>query len=286
VFKGIIIGDAYGAGFEFKRSMLVHNDGQKYYDHPTHMASDGLGNALKAGQYTDDCQMSIAVAETLLKDDWSSLAFANKFTEVFHRDPRKGYAKGFYNFLLNHHNGESFIRDIKPDSEKNGAAMRSVPLGYLPIDKIMDVAECQAKLTHDTLGGIHSSQIVALAAHYLLRNTSKDNLVEFVESYVPGYKLDEEWKGEVQCHGIQTAKAALSVVLRTDSWHETIIKSVGFGGDTDSTSSISLGLQLCYTKSIEDINSTLIVDVENTNYGLDYVTDLDNQLKGKFLCKD
>jgi ADP-ribosylglycohydrolase len=90
MFKGIIIGDAYGAGFEFNESM------------PTNMASDGSGNSLRSGQYTDDTQMSIAVAETLLGGDYSKLAFATKFTEVFHRDPRVGYAKGFYNFLLSH----------------------------------------------------------------------------------------------------------------------------------------------------------------------------------------
>jgi len=122
MFKGIIIGDAYGAGFEFKESMLQYNDGQQYYNHPTHMASDGSGDSLKAGMYTDDTQMSIAVAETLLTGDYSKLSFANKFTECFHRDPRKGYAKGFYGFLMTHHTGEKFIQDIRPDSDKNGAA--------------------------------------------------------------------------------------------------------------------------------------------------------------------
>lgn len=39
----IAIGDAYGAGFEFKNSMLVNNKLDVYYSHPTHMASDGFG---------------------------------------------------------------------------------------------------------------------------------------------------------------------------------------------------------------------------------------------------
>lgn len=283
MFKGILIGDAYGAGFEFKNSMLVHNDGAKFYDHPTHMASDGSGDSLRAGQYTDDTQMSIAVTKALLSGDLSKESFAGSFVDTFHLDPRKGYAKGFYNFLIANHTAESFLANIKPDSEKNGAAMRSVPLGVLgSVEEVIHVAEVQASITHNTQIGVDSSKIVGLASYYLLRKNSKDGLIPFIEHKVPGYDLSTPWNSRVPCHGIATAKAALTVIMATDSMKENLIKSVSFGGDTDSVASISLGLLDCYINKIDDLPKELINTCEQGNYGLDYCIGLEEQLFEKY----
>lgn len=285
MFKGILIGDAYGAGFEFKKSMLQYNDGQKYYDHPTHMASDGSGNSLKAGMYTDDTQMSIAVAETLLTGDFTKENFAKHFVECFHRDPRKGYASGFYHFLIEHTDVESFLKDIRPNSEKNGAVMRALPLGYISHPElVLRASDNQASITHNTKIGIDSSRIAALSSYFLIRGGNKDELVKFIEMHIGGeYNLNDEWTSYVHCHGIATIKAAISVVLRTNSMLETLIKAVSFGGDTDSVASIALGLQDCNKDKIDDLPEELVIKAENVNYGLDYCIELDNKLKDKFL---
>lgn len=287
MFKGILIGDAYGAGFEFKNSMLVHNDAKKFYDHPTHMASDGSGNSLRAGQYTDDTQMSIAVAKALLSGDLSRESFAKSFVDTFQGDPRKGYAKRFYEFLITNRTVESFLSNIRPDSEKNGAAMRSVPLGVLSSpDEVMRVADIQASITHNTQIGRDSSKIVGLAAYYLLRKDSKEGLISFIEHKVPGYDLKTPWTGKVPCHGIATAKAALTVLMSTDSMKETLIRSVAFGGDTDSVASIAAGLLDCYKGKIDDMPKKLLETCEQGNYGLNYCESLEHQLFTKYHIKD
>ena len=123
----LAIGDAYGAGFEYAKKPFIreHNNLQNYYQHPKH-------KTLKPGSYTDDTQMSIAIAESLLEEEeWTPPIIANKFIEVFKRDEREGYAHNFYNFLKITKTGKEFLENIRPYSEKNGAAMRSVPLGYL-----------------------------------------------------------------------------------------------------------------------------------------------------------
>jgi len=288
MFKGIMIGDAYGAGFEFTESRLKDNDGKHYLKHPLHMASDDSGNSLDAGQYTDDTQMSIAVAETLLNHDtYSALDFANSFVSCFGRDPRVGYAKGFYKFLLNQTTGQDLIDNINPSSKRNGAAMRSIPLGVLCNPKMVkEISTMQASITHNTKEGIDSSVIVALASHYLLRAIPKENLVERIENHVPGYNLHDEWIGKVECDGIMTAKAALSVLLRTDSMHETLVNAVAFGGDTDSTASIALGLQSIYQNHIDDLDKTLLDNIENSAYGFDYCQSLEHRLFEKFSLRN
>lgn len=284
MFKSILIGDAYGAAFEFKNSMLKYNNGKQFYDHPTHMASDGSTNSLRKGQYTDDTQMSIAVAETLLDNDYSKEAFANKFVECFKRDPRKGYAKGFYNFLLKQSSGETFIKNIRPDSEKNGAAMRSVPLGLIEnISKLKETCTSQASLTHNTKVGIDSSIIVALLSNYFLYNRGpKNELLDYIKSYYPEYPFEKEWTKPVQCHGIATVLAVFTAVMSTDSLNETLIKAVSFGGDTDSVASIACGIQECYTNHIDDFNNNLLITCEQGNYGLNYCLSLEDKLFWKF----
>jgi ADP-ribosylglycohydrolase len=53
----LAIGDAYGAGFEFADAQTVRekNDLSRYVKHPRHR--------IQPGSYTDDTQMSLAIAE-------------------------------------------------------------------------------------------------------------------------------------------------------------------------------------------------------------------------------
>ena len=56
------MGDAYGAGFEYAdREVVVRdNDLSRYVNRPRHR--------LAPGRYTDDTQMSIAIAEAIVED--------------------------------------------------------------------------------------------------------------------------------------------------------------------------------------------------------------------------
>src|ERR1700722_7553285 len=90
----IAIGDAYGAGFEYAPDKLVRerNNLSSYIQHPRH--------GIKPGYYTDDTQMSIAIAEAIVSGErWSPTMLARWFVHSFKRDPREGYASGFYSFL-------------------------------------------------------------------------------------------------------------------------------------------------------------------------------------------
>src|SRR4051812_19828004 len=120
----IAVGDAYGAGFEYgdPKTVLTRNDLTAYVQHPRH--------AGKPGRYTDDTQMSIAIAEAMLSGlKWGPEFLADKFVECFKRDERTGYAGRFYEFLKSVSDGEEFLRRIRPDSDKSGAAMRAAPIG-------------------------------------------------------------------------------------------------------------------------------------------------------------
>ena len=119
----LAIGDAYGAGFEYtSKHVPERNNLSAYLRHPRHNT--------QPGQYTDDTQMSLAIAEAIVSEDtWTPLYLVRRFVEVFHRDLREGYASRFYAFLQQTQTGEEFLAHIQPLSDKSGAAMRASPIG-------------------------------------------------------------------------------------------------------------------------------------------------------------
>src|SRR5262249_12659234 len=91
----IAVGDAYGAGFEYADSSTnaKRNTLLGYIQHRRH-------KQIKPGMYTDDTQMTLAIAEAMLSElKWGREFLADKFVECFKRDPRTGYAGRFYEFL-------------------------------------------------------------------------------------------------------------------------------------------------------------------------------------------
>jgi ADP-ribosyl-[dinitrogen reductase] hydrolase len=179
----LAVGDAYGAGFEYVSPALVraHNDLSGYRTHPRH--------AIPAGNYTDDTQMSLAIAEALVEGaDWTPLTLASRFVEVYRRDPREGYASRFHDFLERVTSGEQFLAGIRPASDKSGAAMRACPVGVLPdLAEVLARTRVQAAITHDTPDGIAAACAAALMPHYFLyRLGPRADLGRFLADHVPG----------------------------------------------------------------------------------------------------
>lgn len=281
MLTAIMISDAYGASFEFKSSMLQYNDGQKYYNHPTHMASDGSGNSLQAGQYTDDTQMSLAVAETILTKDYSKENFAKHFVEAFKRDPRKGYASQFYAFLMSVSDGKDFLYRIRPNSDKNGSAMRACPIGFLPkISDVLKVCKTQAMITHNTDGGIAGAQAVSAACFLLMDGVKKKDIRNEIDRLLPGFGFNKDYDSKVPCNAVITARAALTAYERCDTYNKKLlIESVLYGGDTDSTAAISMGIASCDPTYSKIFPKKLERYIENQNYGFEYAKTIDMKLE-------
>lgn len=228
---------------------------------------------LKPGTYTDDTQMSIAIAEHLRdrvpneRDD-----FANSFVRTFIRDPRDGYSRGFQAILERVTTGQQLLLALDPSSDKNGAAMRSVPLGVLPNPiTVCDVAARQARVTHDTEEGRVSSQIVALLSHFSLYS-DKDlpGVVELALEVQPRFSefLSAPWNGPVVCQkrqgdfgvGINTVAAVCTLLKEGQSLLDILHRVIEWGGDTDSVAAIAWGIASARMK--EDIPAFFEDDLE------------------------
>lgn len=154
----LAVGDAYGAGFEFRNPVYVRVFNRvDRYRRPALTLSRG-------GRYTDDTQMTIAITEALLSQEpWTAEVIAHHFLQAFQRDPRTGYAPRFYQFLRSAENADDFCTRIRPTSDRSGAAMRAGPIGLISdIGALLEKAVIQARVTHDTEPGVASAQAAAL----------------------------------------------------------------------------------------------------------------------------
>jgi ADP-ribosyl-[dinitrogen reductase] hydrolase len=274
----IAIGDAYGAGLEYVHSEIVtaHNNLSGYVKHPRH--------PLPAGWYTDDTQMSIAVAEAMLCGvPWTRELLAAKFVEVFKRDPREGYAPGFYQFLCEIHDADEFLARIRPDSDKSGAAMRATPIGLLPdLAQVIESCTLQAKLTHDTPDGTNAAVAAAVATHYLAYGLGpKHEVGRFVAERVPG-RWDEPWEGRVKLKGWMSVRAAITALQRNDRMSDLLRHCIAFGGDVDTVAAIAMGAACCCREIEPDVPEVLADGLEDRTYGKRYLRELDQQFQSLF----
>lgn len=282
-------GDAFGLQTEyihFPRDQAVYDKAlrfESYGQHPTH--------SLKPGSYSDDTQMSIGVTEVLLEEEGDFVfapRFAEAFVRCFKRDPRDGYARGFQAFLETVKDGPDFLARIDPKSDKNGAAMRSVPIGVLANPhQVRYIANIQAKLTHDTQQGVESSILVALMSHFALRTDEplsriREWIKEQYSAIVP--RFIAPWEGgpvKVPEVGINTARAVMTLLSTETTLIGIARKTIEWGGDTDSVLAIAWGIASARMQD-EELPPFFDGGLENGPYGYKFLKELGTKLMEKY----
>ncbi|WP_028478569.1 ADP-ribosylglycohydrolase family protein [Nocardia sp. CNY236] len=275
----LAVGDAYGAGFEYadpdfiaERNLLTG-----YVQHPTHLG-------VRPGAYTDDTQMTLAIAELLISgDSWGREALAECFVRAYHRDPRDGYARRFQLFLDTVHSGADLLARIDPVSDKSGAAMRAGPIGLLPtVDDVLHYTLEQARITHDTADGIAAAQAAALAVHYCHHRLGPvAELPEWI-----GAELDRSWarpwRGRVGSKGWMSVRAALTALSMSTRLSQVLHTAVAWTGDVDTVATIALAAGSRATDIEQDLPNSLVDGLENGAYGRDYLRQVDTRLLAEF----
>lgn len=273
----IAIGDAYGSGFEFcPRAKIVRaNDGLHYEAHE---------KGIPPGRYTDDTQMSVAVAELLLRaDEPGGDAFADAFLATYRRDPRPGYASHFALLLEASTSGAELRRRLAPGSRRNGAAMRSVPLALIrDVERLERIAHAQATVTHDSAEGRLSSFVVGLMGHALLHERAPLAALPHIVEARTGFVLRADWQGVVACDAIETLHAVNTVLQRQRGMAALLRECVEFGGDVDSVGAIALGLASLSAEVASDIPAPLHDGLEDGPCGRSWLRALDERLAERF----
>jgi len=276
----IAVGDAYGAGFEYVAAPIVEaaNTVTGYVRHPRH---DGV----RPGSYTDDTQMTIAVAEVLVSGlPWTREHLADAFVTAFHRDRRDGYAGGFHRLLLDVSDGAELLARLRPASERNGAAMRVGPLGLLPtVDDVLHHAEVQARITHDTPIGVEAAQAAALAVHYCHHDLGPVvDTGRWIERQLAArggaVEWSLPWRGKVDDRADQAVRAAITALVASTGLRELLHACVAHTGDVDTVAAIAMSAASRAAAITDDLPAALYDDLEDGPYGRTFLSDLDTRL--------
>ncbi|MCD6455241.1 MAG: ADP-ribosylglycohydrolase family protein [Methanophagales archaeon] len=226
-----------------------------------------------SGRYTDDTEMMIGVAESLIENKgFNGEDMALRFIENY--DPGRGYGPGSKEALRRITEGESWEEASKTlfggkGSYGNGAAMRIAPVGvfyYDDADKLREIAYTSSHITHSHVLGKEGAALQAFSIALAVRGTEKEammlELKEFVKTVVYKEKLSkvesllengtevskrevisELGNGEAAFNSVPTAVYSF---LRAGSFKDAIVYAVSLGGDTDTIGAMTGAISGAY----------------------------------------
>lgn len=255
VLLGTAIGDALGVPFETK---LANYEELVAWDGETFLGSEHHG--LKPGQYSDDTQMSLMVAESLIESHgFNPDDLAERYVDWIMSGRARGYGKTTLLAIQNLVNGKHWSESGIAGSYGNGTAMRAAPFGVYfrnDISSLISICKMDSAITHASDEAEAGSIAIGIAAAYAVNRESEGLLDELwkilpdskVKSIV--YSLDSlidsphitpeqalrviGTKADVR----QSVPAALYCFLKFDNYGDAIKAAIRAGGDTDTTAAI------------------------------------------------
>jgi poly(ADP-ribose) glycohydrolase ARH3 len=257
------------------------------------------------GTYTDDTEMMIATAESLIASKgFDGKNMAQYFLNNFHSD--RGYGPGTIKafsliksgILWDSTGGMIF----DGGSFGNGAAMRIAPIGLFYYDDqrlLRRIAGDASRITHAHLLGMEGailqsytvSQAILMSEHDTFNiHQFLQKLIDFIIPEAEAYRTkleraetlltinaDQGTVAEQLGHdstALNSVPTAIYCFLsHLDSFEEALVYAVGLGGDTDTIASMTGAISGAYHGK-KCIPSRWMRDVENTDKGRDYIEEL------------
>lgn len=259
VLLGTAVGDALGVPFEKK---LCNFEGLVEWDGKTYLGSEH--HNLKPGQYSDDTQMSLMVAESLIDNHgFNADDLSARYMDWIVSGRARGYGKTTLMAVQNLQSGKHWSESGIAGSMGNGTAMRAAPFGvYFRNDlySLVNICKIDSAITHVSEDAEAGSIAIALAAAYAV-NDDMDGLLEKIWEKLPESKvkamifslpslIDSPHITPQQALRVlgtkadvrETVPAALYCFLKLNNYQEAIVAAIKAGGDTDTTAAIVGGL--------------------------------------------
>ena len=220
---GFAIGDAMGATTEFMSEKQI----KKTFGKVTDIIGGGWLN-LKAGEVTDDTQMTMCVMNALMRtlneDDPLGYAFMmecrKEFIKWYKSGPKDvgGQCSRAINYMMNAHHIGMYREN---EALGNGSLMRAMPCAIL--DKEL-LNELQGRMTHN------NSKCTRVIQDYS----------RMIQDYIGGNLYTYKTKGLLEPSGYFWNTFNNSVYWSNkDTFEEAILGAVNHGGDADTIAAIT-----------------------------------------------
>jgi len=296
-FLGMVIGDILGAPFEGWSSQLIKSKFGEIHDF--------VNSDRGFGCYTDDTQMAIALADSIIRSGKVNQEdCAQRYAEFF--QPNRGYSSSTARTLSLIKNNKYIEKnEVFRYKSSNGGAMHIAPVGLVYRKKkdetLRQVVNSAVCCTHTHPEAIDGAAVQARAVGELVKvaNLKQFKSINFLERIMKIAKtkamkkklyilfniiknnLDvEKYIPEIG-NGTRAVEAVTCSLLATLKYYcnpeMSIIKSVGFGGDTDTIGAMT-GAQIGAIYGSGWIPDRWFNNIENGRYGRDYIIGLAERL--------
>ncbi len=282
---GLAIGDALGMPFETESPLSTRL---------ASWAGDYQSSAfhrLKPGQFTDDTQMSLAIAEAIVENKFYEPSLvAKKYVAWFTSGDCRGIGNNTRKAMQNLVQGKDWSSSGIEQAQGNGTAMRAAPIGAHQnrgterLRAAAHWARIDAGITHKSDEAQEGSAAMAVATSHLCAGGKKDSLLTTVLEQVAKTRLrsaledvyrsirrgdslgdflkTREWLlAGVSPHVVQSVPAAFTVFLYSENFEDTVKNAIRMGGDTDSVAAMAGALAGSFY-GIEGIPDNLLDPLE------------------------
>lgn len=234
---GLAVGDALGATVEFMTA------GEIRANYGVHRKMIGGGwLRLRPGQVTDDTQMSMCIARSLVEVGYSPEDIARRFVGWYQSKPpdvgntcRRGIAR-FIN--------QGTVHGPPNEGDAgNGAVMRMAPVAVAALADarvLEDMTIGQAHITHHHALSDAASLLVGRLIQLALVGHAMDRLQRQANDTVaklPSFRY-APYRGLATAYVVDTMQTVLHFLFATSSFEECVIATVNQGGDADTTGAI------------------------------------------------
>ena len=295
---GLAVGDALGGLFEGQTADYI----ARRFPSPESLIAQPPTDLLT---YTDDTQMAIGVAETLVEhgtitDEALCRAFVANYV------PSRGYGRGARAVLDALEDGQDY-RQVAEEyfpggSLGNGAAMRVAPIGLLfhdDLDRVWQEARSSALPTHLHPLGIEGAQLLAVAIALAVTSSALER--EPFLQVLRGRCQSDEFRAKLDELGELSSPAGLlalgngiraldsvptaigSFLLSLDNYSTAVARPILLGGDTDTIACMAGALSGAYLgHAAVPAHLRQLLEEKGSRKGRSYIESLSTKLFAKF----
>ena len=251
---GAVVGDALGMPLEFQPARAI-------YDLQTEMV-DG---PLPAGTFTDDSEMALALAESLLAHDpLNAEDLAARFVAWYRAHPsdigiHTSRVLSMIDAGTPWQEAAQVVQEMDAENASNGSLMRAWPLAIArwqqPTQLDAETRQ-QSLLTHTHPDCVSACVLVNRILYELVQRPSEipadQAMREAVSAALETVDMDPDFRRIVELASIRsretlantgwvrhTVESALWSVLTTRSFEEALVQAVNLGDDADTTGSVA-----------------------------------------------
>jgi ADP-ribosyl-[dinitrogen reductase] hydrolase len=244
-FVGYAVGDALGATTEF----MTPGEIQSQYGVLEDIRGGGWLH-LPVGAVTDDTEMSLCVARSLVENGFVLRDIAERFAGWLKTRPRDiggTCRRGIRRYMI-----DGTLEGAMSDADGgNGAAMRMTPIALATLGEPADLYSWgigQAHLTHHHPLSDAACILVGQLIQMALVGHGKDRLASLADSCVEAHPTFafKRHDGYSSAYVVDTMRTVLQAFFTTKSFEECLVMAVNRGGDADTVGAIVGGIAGAY----------------------------------------